>query len=120
MHTFAISMTWVRAPGLYYVHIIFPIIFLCRHNLKDYHTPQESLLPRVQLLQIKGSRLMNTINASQHVSRPSGKSNRPRVFGPDYSKSYLQFGTTPPGLQFSIFFSCFIFNCYFVLFICLN
>ena len=56
------SKTWVRTPGLYYAHIIFPFIFLCRHNLKAHHASSIIKHTRVQEIQIKGSRLMSTLH----------------------------------------------------------
>ena len=41
------SKTWVRTPGLYYVHIIFPLEIMCRRNFVDHHTLAISSRPRV-------------------------------------------------------------------------
>ena len=77
VHTLAMFMTWVRVPGLRYLHNIFQSKFLCSVNIEDASYASKSDHPRVQLNQFKGQDSWNTVGASQRLDTLLGKSIRP-------------------------------------------
>ena len=116
-------MTWVRTPGLSHVHIIFPLIIICRRNVVVHSTllyPSIHASNSINLKAMDWRVWWTPVNAE--VCKPR-KSERPQNNGPDFSSHTSTLGPEPPtGLQFPIFCLSYIlfFNCYLIFFIILN
>ena len=119
-------LCWRPRPGFepqvcIILHIIFQSRFTCRSTYWGLWCTSKSNVTRPSQDQTKGWDWRYTLNSGQYASRLPGKSNGSLGCWARISQSNLPFGDYhPPGLQFSIFFLYFIFNCYFIFFICLN
>ena len=96
-------------------HNIFQYSFLCRHALKDHHTPSSSIHPRACLEpnQRQGFKKRNKLQSTHHME--SGKVHKAMLIGPDLLNLYLLNWGLHPTLvcQFYLFFS-YLFNYYFI------
>ena len=108
-------VTWVRAPGFHFLHIIFQLTIRCRHNVEDYDTLSQSNVHASNRIQSKaknGDTRWVPVSAQAHYLE---KSNGLRLLGQNFHNltSYLG-ATTPFGLQILLtFFILFFFiNCF--------
>ena len=102
-------MTWVRAPGPHYFHIIFQSKFLCSVNAEDTSYAFKIRRPRVPIEQSEGQELRNTMDCSQRVYTLVPKSTRPGLFGLKFLGYTSTLGTdTPKVCQILLFFLSFL------------
>ena len=115
----ATSMTWVRAPGLYYFQYYFAIYV--HVQAQQCGSPYTFIIQRPRVLgdQIKGMDLKNTLHPGPRSSMLLKKVKRTQIIGPDYSKLHLHFGDYyPPWFAILYVFLMFYFQLLFCFLYC--